>query len=546
MQRQAGQVSTAQSQSLSLVSRLVVVMTLAGMLLLPNAHPPHVAAATRPYNTALLLSADLGASPTGMVTDGAVVVWIDARGAIFTRTLADGHETLVLDGPAKRSQVALSKGIVVWTEHATDGVAIRGLRLRDGTPFTVAEGVGDRNSPAISGNAVVWRDARAGNWQIYGYDLETHREFAIAGGAGARGAVAINGPLVVWEEYRNNHWGLAAYDLAAKQDRVLTNGPDDDTAPAVSSDALIFVRRHVGQSTGALIVRELRTGQERTVTEGHLILHPALAGNLIVWEDWRDGVPSIYAFDRATGKEFPLARTEDARAPVIGGTVVVWQNRGQFSSRVTAVRLVKSLPSDPQDPPTVTDPDVRYFTETKHSVSGAFRQFWFLNGGLAVFGYPLTEAFEETDASGVKRQVQYFERAKFEAATNDPKKISLSRLGADLTAGRTFPTVASFETTDDRAYFAQTGHALGGGFLTYWQAGGGVNLFGFPISEEFQENGRTVQYFERARFEYHPEVSDPNTRVSLGQLGREALVKLGWIAPDQLAPSPASSPSSRP
>ena len=54
-------------------------------------------------------------------------------------------------------------------------------------------------------------------------------------------------------------------------------------------------------------------------------------------------------------------------------------------------------------------------------------------------------------------------------------------------------------------YFPATGHNLTGGFLRAWWERGQVALFGYPISEELTEDGRTVQYFERARLEYHPD-----------------------------------------
>lgn len=72
--------------------------------------------------------------------------------------------------------------------------------------------------------------------------------------------------------------------------------------------------------------------------------------------------------------------------------------------------------------------------------------------------------------------------------------------------------------------FPQTGHKVCGRFLTYWQQHGGLAQQGYPISEEFQEtsdlNGKpyTVQYFERAVFEHHPENQPPND-VLLSQLG---------------------------
>jgi hypothetical protein len=74
-------------------------------------------------------------------------------------------------------------------------------------------------------------------------------------------------------------------------------------------------------------------------------------------------------------------------------------------------------------------------------------------------------------------------------------------------------------------YFEVPGHTLMGGFRDYWNASGGLQQFGYPITEEFQETSPTdgkayvVQYFERARFEWHPE-NRPPYDVLLGLLGR--------------------------
>jgi hypothetical protein len=72
----------------------------------------------------------------------------------------------------------------------------------------------------------------------------------------------------------------------------------------------------------------------------------------------------------------------------------------------------------------------------------------------------------------------------------------------------------------NNTYFKETGHNLSNAFKSYWETKGGLAIFGFPVSEEFQENGLTVQYFERARFEYHPENSGTADEVQLGLLGR--------------------------
>ena len=41
-------------------------------------------------------------------------------------------------------------------------------------------------------------------------------------------------------------------------------------------------------------------------------------------------------------------------------------------------------------------------------------------------------------------------------------------------------------------------------FLGFWRGHGGVRVFGYPQTEAIREDGLLVQYFERARLEYHP------------------------------------------
>ena len=59
--------------------------------------------------------------------------------------------------------------------------------------------------------------------------------------------------------------------------------------------------------------------------------------------------------------------------------------------------------------------------------------------------------------------------------------------------------------------FPETGKTVCDPFLTYWDAHGGLAQQGLPLTDEFTEvspsDGKpyTVQYFERARFEKHPE-----------------------------------------
>jgi hypothetical protein len=81
-------------------------------------------------------------------------------------------------------------------------------------------------------------------------------------------------------------------------------------------------------------------------------------------------------------------------------------------------------PATPPRPPNVGDPDARYVPETGHWLQFGFRAFWDANGGLPVFGYPLTEEVQENGQT-----CQYFERAVFE--WHDAAGVLLRRLGAE-------------------------------------------------------------------------------------------------------------------
>lgn len=181
----------------------------------------------------------------------------------------------------------------------------------------------------------------------------------------------------------------------------------------------------------------------------------------------------------------------------------------------------------------------RCFPETGKCVSGLFYDYWLANGGLAQQGLPLTNEFDEpSPTNGVIYRVQYFERARFEyhPENQPPYNVLLGLLGREqyLAKYLTAPNPLSIPFPDtgnvadlncDR--FAQTDKYVCGPFLAYWQRNGGLAQQGLPLIDTFEEvsptDGKTyrVQYFERARFEYHPENKGTPYVVLLGLLGRE-------------------------
>jgi hypothetical protein len=221
------------------------------------------------------------------------------------------------------------------------------------------------------------------------------------------------------------------------------------------------------------------------------------------------------------------APAQDTAGPVAGR----WQLQSPgglwFGDRVWVTiqaRLV--LLTDRAAP--LDHPEVRYFAPSGHNVGFGFRRFFESQGGLDRFGYPRTEEMQEDGWT-----VQYFQRARFEyhpEAAGTPYEVELTLLGDQITTTRRpFPPAVAFADTADHRYFPETGHGVHFGFWRYVREHGGVDSFGYPISEELPENGTTVQYFQRARLEYHPKFAGTPYEIELGLLGDEWLRQRGWL-----------------
>ncbi len=175
-----------------------------------------------------------------------------------------------------------------------------------------------------------------------------------------------------------------------------------------------------------------------------------------------------------------------------------------------------------------------------YCAENAFLDFWQAvdseTGGYAldIIGYPVSPALRTPNGL----IVQFYERAIFEWHPENrvEYQVLLARLGAtaiDLDSDLGLKTESTrapeaCPTNNTCVVTSQTNHSLRGTFLQYWLGNGGLPVFGYPLTEQFQltyTSGKvyTVQYFERNRFESHPENTNPRYQVLLGRLGAETL-----------------------
>jgi hypothetical protein len=246
---------------------------------------------------------------------------------------------------------------------------------------------------------------------------------------------------------------------------------------------------------------------------------------------YRDGIWSHDPVPSADSSLTAVTATDPRHALAVG-------SRGTILSYGYGLQPPEALetPSNP-----------RCFPETGQCVDGRFRQFWESNGGLAVFGFPTTEArYEINRDMGHIYLTQWFERTRFEYHPKHaaPYDVLLGRLGDERLRQLEIDWRREPQADAPRTgclWFEQTRHTVcdqtpDGGFKRYWEAHGlrdpllshfgrSLALFGLPLTEprmETNSSGDTVltQWFERARLEWHPDNPD-QFKVLQGLLGNE-------------------------
>src|SRR5436853_6370488 len=103
---------------------------------------------------------------------------------------------------------------------------------------------------------------------------------------------------------------------------------------------------------------------------------------------------------------------------------------------LSALLLLSATMIAPTFPGAHAQSDGRYYPQTGKTLSSEFISFYDSEGGLPIFGYPLSDAEIE---GGYK--VQYLERARIEYHPENagtPHEVQLGLLGNILTAGRQF------------------------------------------------------------------------------------------------------------
>lgn len=316
------------------------------------------------------------------------------------------------------------------------------------------------------------------------------------------------------EAVARRDWRLAQRWLSESCSEHFVFLPSSERSNAIDREAK-RVRRRARMMRGGVVA---------------ILLGAALFSGMFLLRDSADGVVSDIL------KQLPSFSIPDVGS---GGSTNAPGNDSSASAPLLSIPNIPRGTSPVASVPESPGPSCVYDTTYGHNVCDegeiAFKRFW--QQHRLVLGPPITEKRVENGLT-----VQHFQNATLEYHPENPRgqRIKLSLLGYIRD-----PSLQEYEQyfapqpegrpdrmVEGAQFFDATKHYLGNrsGFRSAWEANGGLEIFGNPISEEFlyRGTGRVRQYFERAVFEYSDESG--SGAVTLVPLGLKYAEARGWVS----------------
>jgi hypothetical protein len=181
----------------------------------------------------------------------------------------------------------------------------------------------------------------------------------------------------------------------------------------------------------------------------------------------------------------------------------------------TSLSLERVALAQTPQPPIQTE----YISPEGFVVNEVFFTYFMAGGGVARYGQPITNKYLDKNLG---LTVQYFEKARMEFHPGNPPafQVQLGLIGQEVGTSQLPIPIEKIPAPNDPTcrYYVVTGHTVCHAFLEFYDQNGGLNMFGYPITEFIKEGNRVVQYFQRGRMEWHPE-RPLGQRVQLANLG---------------------------
>ena len=246
----------------------------------------------------------------------------------------------------------------VWQDQSEGQFQIyaRDITVSNAPISNITAAAGSQEQPHTDGRYVVWQSREVnGNWDVYLKDLATTNAPAPITTSTTRDEInpAIEWPWIVYQtrslSVPNAPWQLVAQNLVTAQSFVVSSSTQDQLDPDIQAGRIVWQDwRDVGP--GEIYFHNLETREERRITANSFgQYHPVLHGNVIAWQDNRNGQVDIYAYDLLRNAEQRVTSTaENETRPFVDGAWLVCQedSLGPLTANVRLIHL-PSLASVP-------------------------------------------------------------------------------------------------------------------------------------------------------------------------------------------------------
>ena len=153
----------------------------------------------------------------------------------------------------------------------------------------------------------------------------------------------ISGNRVVYADTRNGNTDIYCYDLTTGDELRITDEPALQFNPAISGDTIVWEDWRDWGNASRIYSYDLTTHIEKLLSSSpHAAEKPAISGRTVVWEYWSESGEnkySVWSYDLDTGvqaKVDPAAGNQ--QNPSIAGDRVVWQDDRSGHSEIWMAR----------------------------------------------------------------------------------------------------------------------------------------------------------------------------------------------------------------
>ncbi|MEM8531831.1 MAG: hypothetical protein AAGF95_13365 [Chloroflexota bacterium] len=424
-------------------------------------------------------------STASVRTDGTYVVWStpqdtdSARYALYSARLSGSSPKLLAPDITADAKPVFADRIVMWIERQQQDMPgdLKGYNLITNEPLTISSRNMVREKAAIHENVVVWIEQDLTGNRVQSLDLTGEDRVTIGSDRVTQGAPTMSDQWIMWVGGNGITQSIRGYNRQTQTTPTTFAAIEYDVAHIVGlSDSHVVWFESTTPPPGTLPKWRLRAfnmiSNSSSIiledTQGTTALPSyAMGDNTIVYTPGLGG--EMVAIDLQTGQRRFLVTSEPARPLATDGRFVIWERMQSNQSNTTQDLLGYDLITN-QVFDIAVDDGVNAFSD--------------LAGGVVTW--------QHTNGSVVEVRAAL---------------------------------VAELIPKTNQRYFPETGRSLDGTFLTFWEKSGGLPVFGYPLTnarvEVNPDDGREyiVQYFERQRFEYHPENAGTPYAVQLGRLG---------------------------